>query len=67
MCTDITSLLAFHYSKCQKCLEEIFKFWESQAEAYNKRSNEGTDMDSHDECDQGVWPTDPNIIVYKKK
>ena len=67
MCADIKSSQAFHYSKCQKCLEEISKFWKCQAEAYNERSNEGADMDSQDERDHGVSPTDPNVMVYKKK
>ena len=67
MCTDLKSLQAFHYSKHQKYLEEISKFWKSQAEAYKERSNEGTDMDSQDECDNGVQPMDLNVMVYKKK
>ena len=38
----------------QKCLKEISKFWKCQAEAYNKRSDEGADMDSQDEHDHSV-------------
>ena len=59
MCADIKSLQAFLYSKYQKCLKEISKFW--------KMSDEGTDMDSQDETDHGVCPTDPNVMAYKKK
>ena len=67
MCADIKSLQAFLYSKHQKCLEEISKFWKSQADLYNERSDEGADMDSQDEADHGVQPMDPNIMAYKKK
>ena len=65
MFADIKSLQAFHYSKCQKCLKEISKFWKSQAEAYNKRSNEGADMDSQDEHNHGIltlWCTRKNKV-----
>ena len=67
MCADIKSSQVFPYSKHWKYHKEISKFWKSQAKAYNERSNEGTDMDSQDKCDHGVWLTDPNIMVYKKK
>ena len=67
MCADIKSLQAFLYSKCQKCLKEISKFWKSQADLYNGRSHEGADMDSQDERDHGVQPMDPNFMAYKKK
>ena len=63
----LKSSQAFLYSKHWKCLKEISKFWKSPAEAYNKRSDEGADMESQEECDHGVCPTDPNIMVYKKK
>ena len=67
MCADIKSSHDFLYSKHQKCLEEISKFWKSQSDLYNKRSNEGTDMDSQDERYHGVQPMDPNVMAYKKK
>ena len=67
MCVDIRSSQAFHYSKHQKHLKEISKVWKSQAEAFNERSDEGADMDSQDEHDHGVWPMDPNVMVYREK
>ena len=35
-------------------------------EEYNERSNEGAVMDSQDEFDHGVCPTDPNVMGYRK-
>ena len=67
MCADNKSSQAFPYSKCQKFLEEISKFWKNQVEVYIKRSDEGADTGSQDEHDHGVQPTDPNIMSYKKK
>ena len=67
MCADNKSSQAFPYSKHQKCLEKVSKFWKNLAEAYNKRSDEGADTDIQDECDHGVWPMDPNVMSYKKK
>ena len=31
-----------------------------------ERSNEGALTDSQDKMDHGVWPTDPNVLSYKK-
>ena len=67
MCADNKSLHTFLYSKCRICLKEISKFWKSQADLYNERSNEGADTDSQDKTDHGVQPTDANVMAYKKK
>ena len=67
MCADNKSSQAFPYSRHQKCLEEMSKFWKNQVEAYNERSDEGADTDSQDECDYGVQSTDLNIMSHKKK
>ena len=34
---------------------------------YNERSDEGAIMDSQDEFDHRVCPTDPNVMGYQKK
>ena len=46
-------------------MEKISKYWKKRAECYNKRSDEGAKIDSQDEYDHGVWPMDPNVMVYK--
>ena len=63
----IESSQASFYSKCRKCLEAMWWYWKGKADYYNKRSDEGADTDSQDERDQGVQPTDLNVMSYKKK
>ena len=61
----IINLLAFLYSKHEKW-EKLAKYWKKKMEEYNERLDEGTIMESQDEFDHGVHPTDPNVMEYQK-
>ena len=67
LCTYIKSSQTSFYSKCRKHLEAIRWYSEGKVDYYNERLDEGADTDSQDERDHGVWPTDPNVMSYKKK
>ena len=66
MYVDNKSSQAFLYSKHQKCLEKISKYWKKWVECYNERSDEGANMDSQYEYDHGVRSMDANVMSYKK-
>ena len=60
----IISLLVNLYSKHEKWEKMVVKYWKRKMEEYKERSDEGAIMDSQDEFDHGVCPTDPDVMGY---
>ena len=61
--TDYISLL---FSKKVMCLEKVNNFWRKKYKALESRSDEVQGMDSGNSQDHGIWPTDPQVLMYQK-
>ena len=62
-----TGFTGLSCTRRRKHLEMIKQYWREKAQAYYKRSDEGTKTDSQDSLDHRVWPTDTTATTHQKK